>query len=128
MYGWTVEGLWRFLRKEIQKDCRVWWMPLFGNLHRIAELLDPRACQPYPATNGAASRGVPEESTQRQFNSRVHFLAIASRAMRQVLVDYARARAAEKRSGRKRADAFKGKLRHDTVDSRFGQSKLCPNY
>lgn len=35
----------------------------------------------------------------RQFVDRVHFLAVASRVMRQVLVDYARARAAKKRSG-----------------------------
>ncbi|MBZ5580499.1 MAG: sigma-70 family RNA polymerase sigma factor [Acidobacteriia bacterium] len=36
---------------------------------------------------------------QRQFADRVHFLAVASRVMRQVLVDYARARASQKRSG-----------------------------
>ena len=35
----------------------------------------------------------------RQFEGRVHFLAVASRVMRQVLVDYARARATKKRSG-----------------------------
>ena len=35
----------------------------------------------------------------RQFADRVHFLAVASRVMRQVLVDYARTRAAKKRSG-----------------------------
>lgn len=35
----------------------------------------------------------------RQFSGRVHFLAVASRVMRQVLVDYARARAAKKRDG-----------------------------
>lgn len=34
---------------------------------------------------------------QRGFSDRAHFLAVASRAMRQVLVDYARARAARKR-------------------------------
>jgi RNA polymerase sigma factor (TIGR02999 family) len=33
------------------------------------------------------------------FNDRLHFLAIASRAMRQVLIDRARARAAAKRGG-----------------------------
>ncbi|MGH9581964.1 MAG: ECF-type sigma factor [Bryobacteraceae bacterium] len=38
-----------------------------------------------------------EES--REFANRTHFLAVASRVMRQVLVDYARARAAKKRSG-----------------------------
>jgi RNA polymerase sigma factor (TIGR02999 family) len=35
---------------------------------------------------------------QRGFSDRVHFLAVASRAMRQVLVDYARARATKKRA------------------------------
>jgi RNA polymerase sigma factor (TIGR02999 family) len=34
-----------------------------------------------------------------KFADEVHFLAVASRAMRQVLVDYARARTAQKRSG-----------------------------
>jgi RNA polymerase sigma factor (TIGR02999 family) len=36
---------------------------------------------------------------QRPFADRVHFLAVASRVMRQVLVDYARARATGKRGG-----------------------------
>jgi RNA polymerase sigma factor (TIGR02999 family) len=35
----------------------------------------------------------------RQFTDEIHFLAVASRVMRQVLVDYARARATLKRSG-----------------------------
>ncbi len=34
----------------------------------------------------------------RTFTDEVHFLAVASRVMRQVLVDYARARATQKRS------------------------------
>jgi len=33
------------------------------------------------------------------FNDRTHFLSVASRVMRQVLVDYARARATKKRAG-----------------------------
>ena len=33
------------------------------------------------------------------FNDRAHFLSVASRVMRQVLVDYARARATQKRAG-----------------------------
>jgi len=38
---------------------------------------------------------------QRRFSNRSHFLAVASRVMRQVLVDYARARSTKKRgSGR----------------------------
>ncbi len=36
---------------------------------------------------------------QAQFTGRSHFFAVASRVMRQVLVDYARARATKKRSG-----------------------------
>jgi RNA polymerase sigma factor (TIGR02999 family) len=36
---------------------------------------------------------------ERQFADRVHFLAVASRVMRQVLLDYARARATQKRGG-----------------------------
>jgi len=39
------------------------------------------------------------EGVERRFADRVHFLAIASRVMRQVLVDYARSRATQKRSG-----------------------------
>ncbi|MGH9719516.1 MAG: ECF-type sigma factor [Bryobacteraceae bacterium] len=35
---------------------------------------------------------------ERRFTDEVHFLAVASRVMRQVLVDYARARATQKRS------------------------------
>src|SRR5579871_3910172 len=34
-----------------------------------------------------------------QFENRAHFIAVASRLMRQVLVDYARERKAQKRSG-----------------------------
>ena len=36
------------------------------------------------------------------FNDRVHFYAVASRAMRQVLTDYARRRTAEKRGGQRK--------------------------
>ena len=36
---------------------------------------------------------------ERRFADEVHFLAVASRVMRQVLVDYARSRATQKRSG-----------------------------
>ncbi|HWB95239.1 MAG TPA: ECF-type sigma factor, partial [Bryobacteraceae bacterium] len=38
------------------------------------------------------------EGAERRFAGEVHFLAVASRVMRQVLVDHARARAAQKRS------------------------------
>ena len=39
------------------------------------------------------------DGAQRKFTDEVHFLAVASRVMRQVLVDYARSRAAQKRAG-----------------------------
>jgi len=39
------------------------------------------------------------EGAERRFADEVHFLAVASRVMRQVLVDYARSRATHKRSG-----------------------------
>src|SRR5262245_62046081 len=39
------------------------------------------------------------EGASREFTDKVHFLAVASRVMRQVLVDYARARGRLKRSG-----------------------------
>jgi RNA polymerase sigma factor (TIGR02999 family) len=38
-------------------------------------------------------------SPRQEYTDRVHFLSVASRVMRQVLVDYARARATQKRSG-----------------------------
>lgn len=39
------------------------------------------------------------EDSQPQFANRAHFLAVASRVMRRILVDYARAREAAKRGG-----------------------------
>jgi RNA polymerase sigma-70 factor, ECF subfamily len=38
------------------------------------------------------------DGTKRTFTDQVHFLAVASRVMRQVLVDYARSRSTQKRS------------------------------
>jgi RNA polymerase sigma factor (TIGR02999 family) len=45
------------------------------------------------------------DGAQRSFTDEVHFLAVASRVMRQVLVDYARSRATKKRSGGFEKDA-----------------------
>jgi RNA polymerase sigma factor (TIGR02999 family) len=39
------------------------------------------------------------QGAERKFADQVHFLAVASRVMRQVLVDYARSRASQKRAG-----------------------------
>jgi len=41
---------------------------------------------------------------ERQFADKVHFLAVASRVMRQVLVDYARSRSTQKRSAGARVE------------------------
>jgi RNA polymerase sigma factor (TIGR02999 family) len=43
---------------------------------------------------------------ERRFTDDGHFLAVASRAMRQVLVDYARSRATQKRDGKSNEDAL----------------------
>lgn len=46
------------------------------------------------------------DQTRIDFNDRNHFLAIASRCMRQILIDYARRRDAQKRGGKKRDLTF----------------------
>lgn len=48
------------------------------------------------------------DQTSIEFNDRVHFMATASRAMRQVLVDHARSRAAAKRGGKWQRVALEG--------------------
>jgi len=48
------------------------------------------------------------DSQTRAFADEVHFLAVASRVMRQVLVDYARARSTQKRSGGPEMHAVSG--------------------
>ena len=53
------------------------------------------------------------------WRSRAHFFGAASRAMRQVLVDYARQRQAAKRGGGERAITFTGA--HAAVDPRIEQ-------
>ena len=80
---------------------------LYGDLHRIAgrHLRNERpnhTLQPTALLNEAYLKL--SENTQRQFNDRTHFLSVASRVMRQVLVDYARARATRKRGGGKRQE------------------------
>jgi RNA polymerase sigma factor (TIGR02999 family) len=52
---------------------------------------------------------------QREFNNKTHFLAVASRVMRQVLVDYARARATKKRRN-ERISATGGEFPASTVE------------
>jgi RNA polymerase sigma-70 factor, ECF subfamily len=75
---------------------------LYDELHRIAarQLRGERpshTLQPTALVNEAYLKLIGDH--QRGFADRLHFLAVASRVMRQVLVDYARARATKKRDG-----------------------------
>jgi len=74
---------------------------LYGELHRIAsaKLRGERmghTLQPTALVNEVYVKLVAGQ--ERKFEDRTHFLAVASRVMRQVLVDYARARATHKRA------------------------------
>lgn len=75
---------------------------LYGELHRIASrhLRGERAghtLQPTALVHEAYLKLF--EGVGREYSDEVHFLAVASRVMRQVLVDYARARSSQKRTG-----------------------------
>jgi RNA polymerase sigma factor (TIGR02999 family) len=77
---------------------------LYGDLHRIAEshLRKERADHTLQATALLHEAYVKlSGGAQSQFSDRTHFLATASRVMRQVLVDHARARLADKRGSGK---------------------------
>src|SRR5262249_40431492 len=82
------------------------------------------------------------DQTRMQYHDRAHFFAIAARAMRQILVDYARHHRARKRGGGRAAnlDAGEGPLdrraeilpardealdRLATLDPRLGQVVEC---
>ena len=74
---------------------------LYDELHRIAirHLSHERAAhtlQPTALIHEAYLKLIGD--AKRGFTSRAHFLAVASRVMRQILVDYARARATKKRA------------------------------
>ncbi len=75
---------------------------LYDELHRIAESLmwgerDQHTLQPTALVNEAYLKLVGRVGSDWQ--NRAHFLRTAARAMRQVLVDYARRHAAAKRGG-----------------------------
>jgi RNA polymerase sigma factor (TIGR02999 family) len=76
-------------------------MPLvYKELHRIAEcsLRSERSDHTLQAT-ALVNEAYLKLIDQKQYNSRSHFLAVASRAMRSILVDHARARLSAKRGG-----------------------------
>jgi RNA polymerase sigma factor (TIGR02999 family) len=51
-----------------------------------------------------------------EWNDRSHFLAMASRAMRQILIDYARLRNSEKRGGGRKVDLESANASLDPID------------
>ncbi|HTM50133.1 MAG TPA: ECF-type sigma factor [Bryobacteraceae bacterium] len=75
---------------------------LYGELRRIAarQLRGERAGHTLETTALVHEAYLKlYENGSRDFSDRVHFLTVASRVMRQVLVDYGRARATKKRGG-----------------------------
>ena len=74
---------------------------LYDELHRIAtrHLRHERAAHTLQPTALIHEAYLKLIGDTRRFHSRAHFLAVASRVMRQILVDYARARATKKRAG-----------------------------
>lgn len=75
---------------------------IYAELHRRATITmsgeSDHSMQPTALVNDAYMRLIRHERTRWQ--GRTHFFAIASRVMRRILVDAARARQAEKRGGR----------------------------
>ena len=74
---------------------------LYGELHRLAEIAFQRenpghTLQPTILVHEAFLRLLKNEGAP-QFSDRAHFLALAARVMRQILVDHGRARHAQKR-------------------------------
>ncbi len=102
---------------------------LYNELHRIAarQLRGERPAHTLQTTalvHEAYVKLVNER--QRGFADRAHFLAVASRVMRQVLVDYARARATKKRSSQAQTAVEPAQLTgiQVTVDSGIDQIDL----
>jgi RNA polymerase sigma factor (TIGR02999 family) len=81
---------------------------VYAELHRIAarHMAGERGghlLQPSALVNEAYLRLVAGEPVE--WNSRAHFFAYSARLMRQILVDFARAQAAERRGGKRRQQA-----------------------
>lgn len=92
---------------------------LYPELRRIAAALMRReraghTLQPTALVGEAFVRLVDER--QITWQDRAHFLGIAARVMRQILVDHARRRAAEKRGGAVDRVTFDERLGHGAVD------------
>jgi RNA polymerase sigma-70 factor, ECF subfamily len=110
--------------KEGEKDAADDLIRAIGaELHRIAARYmhkerSNHTLQPTALMNEACLRLLGPGTSE--WNDRNHFLAVASRVMRQILVDYARSRNAEKRGGDQvfvdLADAAAGPLQPEVLD------------
>jgi len=78
----------------------------YRELHRLARQIQrgspDRLAQPTSLIHEAWERAARWESNGQQFASRTHFVAVASRSMRRVLLDRVRANKAQKRGGERR--------------------------
>ena len=75
---------------------------VYARLHSLAGKLrnsHGRALHTLPTTAILHEAWVKLERSEARFESRTHFMAVAAKAMRQVMVDWARAKAASKRGG-----------------------------
>jgi RNA polymerase sigma factor (TIGR02999 family) len=73
---------------------------LYGELHRLAaRQLRRNACATLGATTLLHEAYMDMSSRSAQFPDRAHFFAYAARAMRGLVIDYARRRRAQKRGG-----------------------------
>jgi len=98
----TVPQLLETLRAGDESALNALTMVLYNELHRIAarQLRRERAAHTLQATalvHEAYLKLI--GNSNAGFANRAHFLAVASCVMRQILVDYARARSAKKRAG-----------------------------
>ena len=77
---------------------------VYAELHRVASSYmdrerDDHTLQPTALIHEAYFKLIGEDDDDGRFTGRAHFLGIAARAMRQILVDHARKRDARKRGG-----------------------------
>src|SRR5512140_3179068 len=98
LYGWSQgdRGALEQLTPQVQRELRS-----IARSH-LSRGRGDQTLQPTALVNEAYIRLI-DQSQPIQWESRAHFFGIAARIMRLVLVDYARARQAEKRGGAGRA-------------------------
>ncbi len=117
MHGWHrtqysddvtpgAPGLFERLRAGEQSALNELVAALYSELHRIAarQLRGERPSHTLQPTALVHEAYLKLARENQGFEDRAHFLAVASRVMRQVLVDHARARAAKKRSAEQGAN------------------------